>query len=196
MPGSNALARTCGPSTTASSCARRGRELPLPVGSGGASAAERSGAGIEHLWPVRLSRESRRRSLPPGAVRITSRACSGRSRGFQGRRQARAAAAQSELSVLRSTGSPHHRGVRGRPACLSTALAQLFASRHNDDRKVIAFSDTTCRTPHTGARSSRRERGGDNGLRAAIAQVIEEERRYRSRRPAGSGAGLVEVGRT
>ena len=54
---------------------------------------------------------------------------------------------------------------------LSTALAQLLASRHNDDRKVIAFSDNVQDAAHRGAFFAART--WRNGLRAAIAQVVE-----------------------
>ena len=53
---------------------------------------------------------------------------------------------------------------------LATALAQLFASRHNDDRKVIAFSDNVQDAAHRGSFFAART--WRNGLRAAIAQVI------------------------
>ena len=55
---------------------------------------------------------------------------------------------------------------------LATALAQLFASRHNDDRKVIAFSDNVQDAAHRGSFFAART--WRNGLRAAIAQVIEK----------------------
>ena len=55
---------------------------------------------------------------------------------------------------------------------LSTALAQLFASRHNDDRKAIAFSDNVQDAAHRGSFFAART--WRNGLRAAIAQVIEK----------------------
>ena len=55
---------------------------------------------------------------------------------------------------------------------LSTALAQLFASRHNDDRKVIAFSDNVQDAAHRGSFFAART--WRNGLRAAIAQVVEK----------------------
>ena len=53
---------------------------------------------------------------------------------------------------------------------LSTALAQLFASRHNDDRKVIAFSDNVQDAAHRGSFFSART--WRNSVRAAIAQVV------------------------
>ena len=53
---------------------------------------------------------------------------------------------------------------------LSTALAQGFASRHNDDRKVIAFSDNVQDAAHRGAFFAART--WRNGLRTAIAQVV------------------------
>ena len=53
---------------------------------------------------------------------------------------------------------------------LSTALAQLFVSRHNDDRKVIAFSDNVQDAAHRGSFFAART--WRNGLRAAIAQVV------------------------
>ena len=55
---------------------------------------------------------------------------------------------------------------------LSTALAQLFASRHNDDHKVIAFSDNVQDAAHRGSFFAART--WRNSLRAAIAQVIAE----------------------
>ena len=55
---------------------------------------------------------------------------------------------------------------------LSTALAQLFASRHNDDRKVIAFSDNVQDAAHRGSFFAART--WRNSIRAAIAQVIAE----------------------
>ena len=55
---------------------------------------------------------------------------------------------------------------------LSTALAQLYASRHNDDHKVIAFSDNVqdaaLRGSFFAARTWR------NSIRAAVAQVIAQ----------------------
>ena len=55
---------------------------------------------------------------------------------------------------------------------LSTALAQLFASRHNDDRKVIAFSDNVQDAAHRGSFFAART--WRNSVRAAIAQVVAE----------------------
>ena len=55
---------------------------------------------------------------------------------------------------------------------LSTALAQLFASRHNDDHKVIAFSDNVQDAAHRGSFFAART--WRNSIRAAIAQVIAE----------------------
>ena len=55
---------------------------------------------------------------------------------------------------------------------LSTALAQLFVSSHNDDRKVIAFSDNVQDAAHRGSFFAART--WRNGLRAAIAQVVAE----------------------
>ena len=55
---------------------------------------------------------------------------------------------------------------------LSTALAQVFASRHNDDRKVIAFSDNVQDAAHRGSFFAART--WRNSIRAAIAQVIAE----------------------
>jgi len=54
---------------------------------------------------------------------------------------------------------------------LSTALAQLFASRHNDDHKVIAFSDNVQDAAHRGSFFAART--WRNSLRTAVAQVIE-----------------------
>ncbi len=56
---------------------------------------------------------------------------------------------------------------------LSTALAQLFASRHNDDHKVIAFSDNVQDAAHRGSFFAART--WRNSLRAAAAQVIARE---------------------
>ena len=53
---------------------------------------------------------------------------------------------------------------------LATALAQLFVSRHNDDRKVIAFSDNVQDAAHRGSFFAART--WRNGLRTAIAQVV------------------------
>ena len=55
---------------------------------------------------------------------------------------------------------------------LSTALAQTFASRHNDDRKVIAFSDNVQDAAHRGSFFAART--WRNSIRAAIAQVVAE----------------------
>ena len=55
---------------------------------------------------------------------------------------------------------------------LSTALAQVFASRHNDDHKVIAFSDNVQDAAHRGSFFAART--WRNSIRAAIAQVIAE----------------------
>ena len=55
---------------------------------------------------------------------------------------------------------------------LSTALAQIFASRHNDDRKVIAFSDNVQDAAHRGSFFAART--WRNSIRAAIAQVVAE----------------------
>ena len=55
---------------------------------------------------------------------------------------------------------------------LSTALAQLFASRHNDDHKVIAFSDNVQDAAHRGSFFAART--WRNGVRAAVAQVVAE----------------------
>lgn len=55
---------------------------------------------------------------------------------------------------------------------LSTGLAQLFASHHNDDRKVIAFSDNVQDAAHRGSFFAART--WRNGVRMAIAQVVEE----------------------
>ena len=56
---------------------------------------------------------------------------------------------------------------------LSTALAQLFASRHNDDHKVIAFSDNVQDAAHRGSFFAART--WRNGIRSAIAQVVAEQ---------------------
>ena len=55
---------------------------------------------------------------------------------------------------------------------LSTALAQLFASRHNDDHKVIAFSDNVQDAAHRGSFFAART--WRNSIRAATAQVVAE----------------------
>ena len=56
---------------------------------------------------------------------------------------------------------------------LSTALAQLFASRHNDHHKVIAFSDNVQDAAHRGSFFAART--WRNSLRAAAAQVVARE---------------------
>ena len=56
---------------------------------------------------------------------------------------------------------------------LSTALTQLFASRHNDDHKVIAFSDNVQDAAHRGSFFAART--WRNSLRAAMAQVVAKE---------------------
>ena len=56
---------------------------------------------------------------------------------------------------------------------LSTALAQLFASRHNEHHKVIAFSDNVQDAAHRGSFFAART--WRNSLRAAAAQVIAKE---------------------
>ena len=56
---------------------------------------------------------------------------------------------------------------------LSTGLAQLFASHHNDDRKVIAFSDNVQDAAHRGSFFAART--WRNSVRMAIAQVVEEQ---------------------
>ena len=53
---------------------------------------------------------------------------------------------------------------------LSTALAQLFSSHHNDDHKVIAFSDNVQDAAHRGSFFAART--WRNGIRSAISQVI------------------------
>lgn len=55
---------------------------------------------------------------------------------------------------------------------LSTALAQMFASRHNDDHKVIAFSDNVQDAAHRGSFFAART--WRNGIRAAITQAVAE----------------------
>ena len=56
---------------------------------------------------------------------------------------------------------------------LSTALAQLYASRHNDDHKVIAFSDNVQDAAHRGSFFAART--WRNSVRAAVAQVIARD---------------------
>ena len=56
---------------------------------------------------------------------------------------------------------------------LSTALAQLFASGHNDDRKVIAFSDNVQDAAHRGSFFAART--WRNSVRTAIAQVVPKQ---------------------
>lgn len=53
---------------------------------------------------------------------------------------------------------------------LSTALAQLYASRHNDDHKVIAFSDNVQDAAHRGSFFAART--WRNSVRAAVAQAV------------------------
>ncbi len=55
---------------------------------------------------------------------------------------------------------------------LSTGLAQLFASHHNDDRKVIAFSDNVQDAAHRGSFFAART--WRNSVRMAMAQVLEQ----------------------
>ncbi len=55
---------------------------------------------------------------------------------------------------------------------LSVALGQTFASRHNDDQKVIAFSDNVQDAAHRAGFVAART--WPNNVRAAIAQVVEE----------------------
>ena len=55
---------------------------------------------------------------------------------------------------------------------LSTALAQVFSSRHNDDRKVIAFSDNVQDAAHRGSFFAART--WRNSIRTAIAQAVAE----------------------
>ena len=55
---------------------------------------------------------------------------------------------------------------------LSVALGQTFASRHNDDHKVIAFSDNVQDAAHRAGFVAART--WPNNVRAAIAQVVEE----------------------
>ena len=57
---------------------------------------------------------------------------------------------------------------------LSVALGQTFASRHNDDHKVIAFSDNVQDAAHRAGFVAART--WPNNVRAAIAQVVEEQR--------------------
>ena len=108
---------------------------------------------------------------------------------LQGDRQAHASAARPGLSVLRRARSAHHPGrTRVQPARRPT-LAQLFVSRHNDDRKVIAFSDNVQDAAHRGSFFAART--WRNGLRAAIAQARREARRHRPRGAAGAGVDMV-----
>ena len=58
---------------------------------------------------------------------------------------------------------------------LSTALAQLYASRHNDDHKAIAFSDNVQDAAHRGSFFAART--WRTGVRAAIAQVVVQNDR-------------------
>ncbi len=69
---------------------------------------------------------------------------------------------------------------------LSVALGQTFASRHNDDRKVIAFSDNVQDAAHRAGFIAART--WPNNVRAAIAQVVEENRRHASRPRRRDGA--------
>ena len=56
---------------------------------------------------------------------------------------------------------------------LSTALAQLYASRHNDDHNVIAFSDNVQDAAHRGSFFAART--WRNSVRAAVAQVVASD---------------------
>ena len=58
---------------------------------------------------------------------------------------------------------------------LSTALAQLYASHHNDDHKAIAFSDNVQDAAHRGSFFAART--WRTGVRAAIAQVVVQNDR-------------------
>ena len=70
---------------------------------------------------------------------------------------------------------------------LSAALGQAFGSRHNDDRKVIAFSDNVQDAAHRagfiGART------WTTGLRAALAQTIHASEGISLAELAGTSAG-------
>ena len=69
---------------------------------------------------------------------------------------------------------------------LSVALGQTFASRHNDDRKVIAFSDNVQDAAHRAGFIAART--WPNNVRAAIAQVVEEHGEIRLSELIGGAA--------
>ena len=70
---------------------------------------------------------------------------------------------------------------------LSVALGQVFASRHNDDRKVIAFSDNVQDAAHRAGFIAART--WPNVLRAAIAQVVAERDGISLAELAGTAGG-------
>ena len=70
---------------------------------------------------------------------------------------------------------------------LSVALGQVFASRHNDDRKVIAFSDNVQDAAHRAGFIAART--WPNVLRSAIAQVVAERDGISLAELAGTAGG-------
>ena len=70
---------------------------------------------------------------------------------------------------------------------LSVALGQVFASRHNDDRKVIAFSDNVQDAAHRAGFIAART--WPNIPRAAIAQVVAERDGISLAELAGTAGG-------
>ena len=70
---------------------------------------------------------------------------------------------------------------------LSAALGQVFASRHNDDKKVIAFSDNVQDAAHRAGFIAART--WPNVLRSAIAQVVAERDGISLAEIAGTSGG-------
>ena len=70
---------------------------------------------------------------------------------------------------------------------LSVVLGQVFASRHNDDKKVIAFSDNVQDAAHRAGFIAART--WPNVLRSAIAQVIAERDGISLAELAGTSGG-------
>ena len=74
---------------------------------------------------------------------------------------------------------------------LSVALGQVYASRHNDDHKVIAFSDNVQDAAHRAGFIAART--WPNVLRSAIAQVVAERDGISLAELAGTAGGAGAV---
>ncbi len=74
---------------------------------------------------------------------------------------------------------------------LSVALGQTFASSHNDDHKVIAFSDNVQDAAHRAGFVAART--WPNNVRAAIAQVVQEHGEIRLADLIGTADDASEV---